>query len=285
MFGILRTLLAIVVLYSHLGGLRGAGAFSVTIFFVLSGFLMTLVMHESYGFTRGGRKRFVINRLLRLYPTYFLFMFFSLGLVLLAGHEFAIKYHGAMMIPDSVLAWFSNTSMIFVAHPVTNFEVRLLPATWALTVELFFYALICLGISKTFARTMTWLVISVVFTLVAFTLKWQTYGTFAGASLPFALGATAYFTCLHCSRNKKFIEWQTRSSRWIVVTTCSIMCILMLIGYLAVINEVRGLYPLISLACLAWSPIMVMALYFIKRPKASKLRKWDERIGELSYPI
>lgn len=70
MFGILRTILAINVVLLHVFSVPTLGNYSVSFFFVLSGFLMTYIMHETYGFDLKGVKYFWLNRILRLYPIY-----------------------------------------------------------------------------------------------------------------------------------------------------------------------------------------------------------------------
>ena len=70
MFGILRTLLAINVVLLHIFNVPKLGNYSVSFFFVLSGFLMTLIMNKTYGFTSSGVVFFWKNRILRLYPVY-----------------------------------------------------------------------------------------------------------------------------------------------------------------------------------------------------------------------
>ena len=68
MFGIFRTILAIGVVFQHFGpaGLK-TGSISVLLFFSLSGMLMTALMDGKY---RDRPVSYLINRALRLYPTY-----------------------------------------------------------------------------------------------------------------------------------------------------------------------------------------------------------------------
>src|SRR5437588_13032370 len=81
MFGILRFLLAYLVVLSHLVGsdyLAHFGFYAVRGFFVVSGFVITAALNEVYGFHAG---RFWANRLLRLLPTYYLVCLLTLTLL------------------------------------------------------------------------------------------------------------------------------------------------------------------------------------------------------------
>jgi peptidoglycan/LPS O-acetylase OafA/YrhL len=72
MLGILRFLLAYLVVVSHLVGTEYVahfGFYAVRGFFVISGFLMTATLNEVYAFCG---TRFWLNRALRLLPPYFL---------------------------------------------------------------------------------------------------------------------------------------------------------------------------------------------------------------------
>ena len=61
------------VAISHLWGgmIGGPAAYAVWGFYCLSGYLMTLVLNEKYGFSPRGLARFAINRALRIYPAYY----------------------------------------------------------------------------------------------------------------------------------------------------------------------------------------------------------------------
>src|SRR5688572_16262825 len=77
MFGTFRYVLALLVLFQHtvprLGGEpHGAGLYAVFSFFVLSGYVVTKVLHESYGVDGAATCRFLLNRGLRVYPLYWM---------------------------------------------------------------------------------------------------------------------------------------------------------------------------------------------------------------------
>jgi len=77
--GTLRLLLALSVAYGHLAvPLRfPTSDIAVQSFFVISGFYMALVLNEKYG--PGSYWLFISNRLLRLWPAYFVVLVLSLA--------------------------------------------------------------------------------------------------------------------------------------------------------------------------------------------------------------
>lgn len=135
MFGILRTLLAINVVLLHIFNVPTLGNYSVSFFFLLSGFLMTLIMHESYGFSFKGFKIFWLNRILRLYPTYLVI----LGITIVAIFVFPLVIrHPDLYMPNRIIEWASNITMIYPNVVPHRIEPRLVPPSWALTNELLF---------------------------------------------------------------------------------------------------------------------------------------------------
>jgi len=71
-FGTWRFFLASLVAISHLwaGMIEGYAAYAVWGFFVLSGYLMTYVLRNKYGFDFQGLKAYAFNRFLRIMPSY-----------------------------------------------------------------------------------------------------------------------------------------------------------------------------------------------------------------------
>src|SRR5579863_1890587 len=71
--GILRMLLAIVVVIEHCGGFSGFNYINSTIaiqsFFIISGFYMSIIINEKYN-GHNAYKLFISNRFLRLFPIY-----------------------------------------------------------------------------------------------------------------------------------------------------------------------------------------------------------------------
>lgn len=190
MFGAYRTFLALLVVVMHIGGIPSLGVYAVFGFYCLSGYLMTFIMQENYGYTVSGVLRYGINRILRIYPVYWISIIFSFLLLVLLGHSYVTDYHDSMFMPSGLRQVFSNLAIFF---PLRE-NPRLTPPAWALTVEIFFYILIALGISRKKSVTLVWLTLSILFHVIALLPQnnWGRYFSPMAASLPFSSGALIY---------------------------------------------------------------------------------------------
>lgn len=192
MFGTFRTLLSILVTIGHLFGPVQLGIYAVFGFYILSGFLMTTIMHESYSYTFEGRKKYLINRFLRIYPTYWFTILISICIFIFLGDDIS-SYSTRMYLPNSFISWIGNILLLFSSNIKPHFST---PA-WTLTVELFFYLAICCGISKSKKITLAWLTCSLIYTvylLITEPNHWQArYSPIQAASLPFSIGSSIYY--------------------------------------------------------------------------------------------
>jgi peptidoglycan/LPS O-acetylase OafA/YrhL len=159
--GLFRLLLACAVVISHAWGMRSPsipavwGPLAVQMFFVISGFYMTVILTTKYLHLERGIARFYLNRALRLMPTYW---------VALAG-----LIVGALLLrPTDLpvpLSWWTETShftsqpatfgaLIFshltlIAHDVLPFlpnigertaeDYVVIKPAWSIGMELWFY--------------------------------------------------------------------------------------------------------------------------------------------------
>ncbi|HOZ79600.1 MAG TPA: acyltransferase [Ferruginibacter sp.] len=108
------------------------GTEAVIIFFVLSGLVINIVQKKKHS----GRKQFILNRLLRIYPQY------AAGILLAV---IAAKITGNAISWQSIIGAFCFTSTIeghISTVPVTN------PVIWSLSFEFFFYVVYALTIGK-----------------------------------------------------------------------------------------------------------------------------------------
>ena len=166
--GFLRFVLALSVICTHGGGLLGydmaTGRGAVEGFFMLSGFLMQLVLSERYD-PKKDLVLFYTNRALRIYPTYFLALLFALAIAGLlssysAGFFFDLNAVSSAITPlewlkiilthlfifgqdTFVFQHIDATSLLYTANGVGNASDTLLviPPAWSISLELMFYLL------------------------------------------------------------------------------------------------------------------------------------------------
>ncbi|WP_338332921.1 acyltransferase [Acetobacter sp. LMG 32666] len=258
MFGIYRLILALMVELSHTGHYGPIGHLAIIGFFVLSGFLMTLLMHTTY---RGHIGDFALNRFLRLYPTYWVCMIISALLYIWTPSKSI--YYGFPTIPHLIL------NILYLNYNL-NFP-SLLEVSWAVTNEIIMYVLIALGISKTLGRTALWLLISFVYyesvSEFAPGNEWS-YFMPTAASFPFAIGAMVYHLYNYIPQQfyKKYLLFSFAGCVASIYIICSLH-----------FNSSANAIFLCS------SAVFVMGLFQI-RPSAT-LKKWDNKLGSLSYPL
>ncbi|PZR32250.1 acyltransferase [Caulobacter segnis] len=131
----LRAVAVLLVVLSHYGFNREVpGALGVTIFFFLSGYLITTLLLRETARTGTVKKRdFYIRRFLRLSPELaFLLLFSGLGGAL---------YVGLPRVMDFVAAAFYFTNYYHVAHIYGQVEGLRWPHLWSLAVEEHYYIL------------------------------------------------------------------------------------------------------------------------------------------------
>ena len=277
MFGILRTLLAINVVAFHLLDVRFIGPLAVYSFFILSGFLMTLIMQKTYGYTTIGLKRYITNRFLRLFPAYWLLLIITISCIFFIGQDYVSSVHSSMLIPRSLSELLANIFMFFPRG--TDYPSRLSPAAWALTIEMFFYFLIGLGFSYNKKTTMLWLVISVLYLLYQnfyLGVLGFEYGSIYSASLPFALGAVVF-------------HFQGTLAKFNIPTSLFLSLFVTNIVFLGSAELYVDKQAIWKLGIVGTALNMLFTVFLISnlyRLKISKnLRNIDKEIGDLSYPI
>lgn len=277
MFGTFRTVLASFVVIGHLFGPYQLGSYAVFGFYVLSGFLMTKIMHETYGFTFTGKKRYLVNRFLRIYPTYWFAILLSLLLLFLYGSDIT-DFKSTMYIPKSPKEWIQNVFILFSRGS----SPRLSPATWALTVEIFFYIAICFGVSKTKLRSLSWLVLSFIYTIYlifAHPQDWEArYFSIRAASLPFSIGGLVYH-----SKEALIIylkKWRLLKPTILFLCVWINFCIFFIAEskFKVPLIYTVGFYINLSLMTLC-----IVSLIESKPPLMVK--KFDKKIGNISYPV
>lgn len=280
MFGTYRYILAQFVVIGHFLGMRHAGGAAVFSFYILSGFLMTLLMKEKYGFGVKSFFSFVYHRCLRIYPMYWIAVLISFVAIAFLGNEFSKSVNGGMFMPEGIYAWFRN---IFIATPMNQplaIKPRFVTPSWALTVEIFYYLLIALGISSSRKRCLWWVSLSLIYYFATYFMgygyDWRSKSVIC-ASLPFSLGAMLYYY------KNLFPKILGRKIQTKIITL--IVYSLIAIGSYIILDftSPASASPLLDVSLIP--SVLAMVFLYPEATGASGVwRKIDDALGGLSYP-
>jgi len=278
MLDVYRFILALCVVQGHLAGAgRSAPGLSwqaVFSFYVLSGFLMSLILNQDYGFTAGGLVRFAVNRWLRLFPIYYAVIVLTALYIALIGP--LTQLNGAMTLPSTGAAVFANLAIV----TLTGFNFapemqRLSPTTWSLAIEIFCYVLLAVYFAQSRARLLFMLIVGVGVAAVQIYIDFDQpdygfqdhYSVLQAGLIPFALGGLAYFY-----RGARFYDYSGAK--------------LGLLGLLFLANFALGYWSdfhkyVSGLYVVAVLNVMLVPMLFTQTAKHS----WQKILGGLSYPI
>ena len=138
-FSIIRTLgVCLVLVYHFYQSLLPAGFFGVDVFFTFSGYLITMLIIETFQKESGFRFfAYMRRRFLRIFPPLFFSVLLTLPFVLLISPDFTVNIGQQIL---AVLTFSSNYLEVFTGG---SYEAQLLPHlylhTWSLAVEMHFY--------------------------------------------------------------------------------------------------------------------------------------------------
>lgn len=288
MFGFFRFVLAILVVAAHIwqpaNGLSIIGGYAVYGFFILSGYLMTLVTNQNYGFTNIGVKRFLTNRFLRIYPTYWISIIFTLLLLLIFGEFQLSQFNPHLAFPSTFYDYFANVFIFGLAK--TGFfslhSIILSPPAWALEIELTFYILIGLFLGKK-KYLKPWLLstflliigLKIVFYIMSLYTKQAygfSYGSLIYASLAFCLGAFIFHY------KDKLLHLKNR------LPLPDLALILLLVTFW--ISSLLWVAPISSTAGFVMNTIVMFLLIICFAGfQNKKIKRLDKKLGDLSYPM
>ena len=274
MFGILRFVFALMVVFGKFAGVEVIPGIGVWGFFILSGFLMTLVLNEKYTFGKNGLRRFFISRILRLYPCYYAVMLLTMVLyVFLLGYDWnriGESFFGTYRDITANLLIFGNT--IF---GIGRADV-IVPISWAVDVEMLMYIASVIFI----ARSPKCALYSLIATLVLFPVLWIVaknylasgetalgsnliYSFLPAALLPYSLGSAIYHY-----RKRFFLKYSPLRAFCLLFT---LVCIGLFMPKYSV-----------TLAFLSSLPVSSMMIIMLYRAERSE---FDNVIGDLTYPV
>jgi peptidoglycan/LPS O-acetylase OafA/YrhL len=158
-----RYILAAIVAQTHLWPQAAAwsGEIAVFAFYTLSGYLMTRVLNTRYGFTWMGTGRFIVNRILRLWPAYTVILI----LVLIALQILPLaNFYPSIRTPQTPVE--IVTAITIVGQATLDFLQRVpwaqpLATSWSLSIEVSCYILLALYFARSPARLLAFLLLGV----------------------------------------------------------------------------------------------------------------------------
>ncbi len=293
MLGVIRFFLASCVIMFHLSAqVPNIGQLSVIFFYVISGYLITLILNRTYKFNF---KKFAANRFLRLYPTYYVFATLSLLLFLIpfggiSSSTFHPSWNGPLQSGDTlgntlIFPWaFLGDGMVLTIPDFMQSEMarlRLIPSTWSIAVEIVCYFILWLIT----ARTVLTSVISLAATIGIHFVIWHSelssaylYYPFYSAMLAFSVGSVGYFIS-NAIENKKRFNPNIKTQATITLLIISVF----IINWHFSLNApdfIKSPYFYFNFI-IALVTIMVMHNF----TSGGSIEKITKLLGDMSYPI
>ncbi len=297
MLGIIRFFLASCVILFHLSAKTpGLGLYAVNCFYVISGYLITLILNRTYKFKF---TPFAINRFLRLFPTYWFACITGIICIYLVnspttfhpsyGFHFSFKeiISNVLLIP---WAFVSDNIIIspfqtFTVPEILNFNgymFRAVTSSWSVAVEIVCYFFLWLFVAKGPKRTIFIIIVSSAYHWYSLGHSENintTYSSFLAAMLPFSIGSFGYFI-------SAFIENKNPNAG----KAFGHQIIFFLIFIFAfLINWLIGWFEGKNLASLYYYLNNIIALFGVVSLHATKLpdyfKKTGRLLGDMSYPI
>jgi peptidoglycan/LPS O-acetylase OafA/YrhL len=278
MLDVYRFILALCVVQGHLLAYEASVPWlawqAVFSFYVLSGFLMSLILNQDYGFTAGGLVRFAVNRWLRLFPIYYAVIGLTALHIAFIGPLNQI--HHGITLPSDWKATFANLSIA----TLTGFDAppqmqRLSPTAWSLAIEIFCYFLLAVYFAKSRSRLLVMLIVGVGITAAQVIVDFDKpeygfynhYSVLQAGLIPFALGGLAYFY-----RGGRIYEFSATKLLFLSL----LFLVNLAVCYWSDFHKyVSGLFVAAALN------VLLVPMLFTQTTKHS----WQKILGGLSYPI
>ncbi|HLA60429.1 MAG TPA: acyltransferase [Puia sp.] len=300
--GKLRLLLAISVIIAHTTPIFGVsligGVHAVHLFYIISGFYMSMILNEKYT-GRHSYRLFITNRFLRLYPVYWAVLIitivFSFYLYAKSGHEnggllsaffsyfdvlnkpwklFLILVNVLIIGQDLVMfmGMNSGTGNLLLTTNFRNsnppvFSFLLVPQAWTLAIELCFYLVAPFLLRRSVRLICTLIAVAFALRLISFHFGFN-YDPWNNRFFPFELG----FFLLGNLAYRIYIWLRINNLKTIYYPLSVAILFLVVIFFYHLPFKTPVLYA-VTFICI---PVIFLG---------SKLDKIDRMLGELSYPV
>ncbi len=285
-FGVLRTVLALLVIAQHVdhAGPAGmgwhswaTGTIAVLVFFCISGYVITEAAERFY---QRRPIQFALNRALRIMPQYLLSLALSVSVVALVLHlrpgsipNSLVTVDGAALLaPDIILL------NIFMVLPGIGKDAPThIPYVWALRAEVIFYAMLMLVIGASYYnRGIAYAGLS-----VGAALLFVSYLAGVGQDIfqfvPFfAMGVIAYFAF---ERQSRLLYTALAGALALSVWTCVTITIPTIFTPSELSSIQLAFHPLLFI-------FFIVTFFFLINMRISDAAaKVDRLVGDISYPL
>ncbi len=292
--GILRLIFALSVLINHSlnnGSFIFPAGPSVFSFFVISGFYMALILDGKYK----SILHFYFNRVLRIFPIYWLMLFLTLGLgfiksfLQIGGDENAISHYfhysahlsGTEALTEGVNFILRNLTLIISKDYFSINDNNIaggylfLYQAWSLQMELLFYLFVpfLLKIKKNFLFfvALYFIVFHGIIAPMSYVSPNLQSFKFLSFLIYFLLGISSYKYIYKRIQNLRLNKYYSAG-------------FLIFLAYLIFYQLIPGRIPEqdFYLGMIYYIPFAIAISFFFQMTRNNK---WDRFIGELSYPI
>lgn len=280
--GFFRLILAMTVVVTHTHSLwgftLGNPVIAVRLFFIISGFYMTLVLREKYKSFR----TFWINRAIKIYPIYWL----TLVMTILSC-VFAYKIRGNwgemyFLVNDLNKLSLSSQALVLVSQIVifgrslvmwTWPQFLLIPQAWTLVLELWFYIMAPYVVTKRWTTVMILMVFSVGIK------QWLSHNGYHGDlwEYRFFPSEMVYFLM---GTGSYFIYKIIFNFKFLILNKIGWVYLLVAVVALSTFNFWGG--PILIREWVFYIVMMGLLPFLFLSSKESRLDRW---IGDLSYPV
>ena len=186
------------VAYSHLFSelIWWKGTYAVFCFYLISGYLMSLILNEVY-IENSDKYRYMANRALRIFPPYLAVMFLSAIAAYLFSENLTqeisdtVQFKDVISHPNGIGEWIANITLIYGLN-----EPLAVSQSWSLQVELVFYVAMIFLVRR-FYIVIFWCVASLSYLLYLDHVDatfYERYSTIFGSSMAFSLGSLIYYS-------------------------------------------------------------------------------------------
>jgi peptidoglycan/LPS O-acetylase OafA/YrhL len=281
-FGCFRFILAAMVVVTHAGPQQFGflGEYAVLSFFILSGYVVSFILHNRYLALPRGELRYAVNRFLRIYPLYWAVLIISLVL-LYCWPDAARKIVNGIGIPQGAGLWVFNIAALGLFDPIMGklLPIRVIPVIWTLEIEILYWALMPKLLASSKARCLM-LAVAILYTAYALAASVLyppevsapiRYFSVLAACLPFYIGLQLF---------------RRKLDNWLVIPTAlgvaAIALFFILVFFSHLIFAAPGMYG--TYAIMVASGLVIAYLSQIS-DAPGWVAKLDVFLGDLSYPL